>query len=251
LNVLTLVGAPTSVPKFVNATPATVPLSAPVIVHVVVPPAGPFNVFAPAPPSSEIAMPAEPSEESMVNESLPSPPVTVRLEMDASAWEYEVPSMVTASVAPETDAEIVWSEPLDAVTVHAAGGASPLAVPVVESGAVASALQSADVALSVGVAGVVPTIVPPVESEEPPLPVVAPVAPCALGSLFPVTSAFVVVGAVDVTVSPTGSPVVVETAGPTTPASPVVPVTVEGVLVTVDVSVTVPVSVVPTTAVNC
>ena len=186
--VLTLVGAPTSVPKFVKVTPPAVPLSAPVTVQVVVPPAGPFSVFEPAPPSKAIEMPAEPSEESMVNESSPLPPVTVRAETDEIACDCDVPSIVTEISVPVTAAEIVCEEPSDAVTFHAAGGARPLAVHVAGSGAAPSVTLVPLVAPSDCVAGVVPVAVPPVEPEEVPQPPVVPVTPCVAGSV-PVTSA--------------------------------------------------------------
>jgi hypothetical protein len=252
LNVLTLVGAPTSVPKFVKVTPATVPLSGPVIVQVVVPPAGPFKVFAPAPPSKLIGMPAELSDASTVNESLPSPLVTVKPETDEIACDCDVPSIVTESSPPETDAEMVCDEPLVAVTFHATGGARPLAVHAVGSGVVESELAGCEVAPSDCVEGVVPAVVPPVEPVEAQPAAVAPVVPCAFGSV-PVASVPVPVEVVPATprelVSEEGG---VTTDGSTAPESPVVATSVVEPVPVVAVRLeTVPVSFDPTTAVCC
>jgi hypothetical protein len=155
------------VPKFVKATPATVPLSAPVTVQVVVPPAGPFSVFEPAPPSKETAIPAEPSDESIVNVSSSLPPFTVRLEIDATGVAAVIPSIVTETSPLDKEAEIVCEEPFDAAIVSA-GGARPLAVPDVGSGVHVVVPCGEDVAPSDCVDGAVPTPVPSVEEPDAP-----------------------------------------------------------------------------------
>src|SRR5437588_719728 len=146
--------------------------------------AGPLSVSVPAPPANVIEMPAEPSDESIVNESLPLPPVTVKAETDEICCDCDVPSIVTEICVPVTAAEIVCDEPSDAVTFHAAGGARPLAVHVAGSGAVAVATDVPAVAPSDCVAGVVPVVVAaPHEPEDvPPAPVLLPSAPCAFES---------------------------------------------------------------------
>jgi hypothetical protein len=74
------------------------------------------------------------------------------------------------------------------VTTQAAGGASPLAVPAVGSGVLASVALGPVVAPSVWVVGVVPSVVPVEESEDAPPAVVVPVTSCAFG-VVPVTAA--------------------------------------------------------------
>ena len=242
-----LFAAPVRFSKFEKATPPTVPLPGPVTLHVESA-AGPLRVSVPAPPSKTIAMPAEASEESIVNESSPSPPVTVRAETDEIACDCDAPSIVTEISVPETAAEIVCDEPSVAVTFHGAGGARPLAVHVVGSGVDASAPVEPDVAPSDCVEGVEPTPVADEEPDDAPLPADVPAAHCPSWS-EPVTleSSEVVVVPVTVLVS-TGSvgAVVVRSSAPTVPESPVVSV---AVVVVVTVPVIVPVSDEPTVAV--
>jgi hypothetical protein len=100
---------------------------------------------------------------------------------------------VTDTVVPVIEAVMVCEEPPDALTVHTAGGASPLAVPAVGSGAAPS------VCVAPGSEDVAPDE-PVVEevSEGVPLPVVVPPAPADAGCPWALESPFVALVLVDV-----------------------------------------------------
>jgi hypothetical protein len=143
--------------------------------------------------------------------------------------------MVTATVVLVIDAEIWWPEPSLAVTVHAAGGASPLAVPAVALGAEPPAVCCAGAELPPGVEAVVAGAVPPVPSVEVPDAAAAVSWVCVACSpadgVDPAGA--VVVGTVAVTVEVgAGDATTVAVAG-----SPVVPVVGAGGAVTVTVVV--------------
>ena len=230
-----LFAAPVRFSKPEKATPPTVPLSGPVMLQVESA-AGPLRVSVPAPPSKLIEMPAAPSDESMVNVSSPSPPFTVTLEIDVIGADTVTPSIETETSAPETDAEIVCDEPSEAAIVNA-GGASPLAVHVVGSGAAPAPASDPAVAPSDCVAGAVPVPVAP--EEEPEAPAADDVQAAAPASLEPppLTLGPSVVDGVAVIVVSSGAPAAGASDESIAPEPPVVP-TVDGPL-TVPVAPTV------------
>src|SRR5882757_3407186 len=123
-------------------------------------------------------MPAAASDPSIVKLSSPLPPLTERLDTDEIASDSLVPSTVPTRFAPSTAAEIVCPALPEVVTVHAAGGARPLAVFVAGSGV---ALAVAPVALDAPsdcVVGVVPPDAPVVPPDEVPVPAVVPLTAC-------------------------------------------------------------------------
>src|SRR5207249_1185375 len=100
-------------------------------------PAGPLSVSTPEPPSNARGTGADASEASTVNVSLPSPPLTVRLDRESSAFDSLVPSIVTTRLPPLTAAETLCAEPLAAPTDQ---GAAAVTVCVADVVAAALAL---------------------------------------------------------------------------------------------------------------
>jgi hypothetical protein len=160
---------------------------------------------------------------------------------------------VTTRAVPETVAESVCEPPGAAVRIHAAGGASPLAVFAVGSGvgAMHDVVGAVSAGEAVGDAVVAPVVVPePVEVPEPQALVDAiVVAPWSPGPVALVVSVVACDCVLCVRVG------VVETATVSeeiVPEAPVDAVTVESAVVAVVeaiVELTVPVSVLPTTTV--
>ncbi len=135
---------------------------------------GPLSVSLPAPPSNVTGTPALASEASMVNVSLPAPPTSVRLAIDARAFDCVEPSIVTTMFAPSTDAEIVCASSPEIEGAQATGGDGPL--PGSDAGSFGGSVTSVggwDVVL-LCCAGIVPPVAPAFPPLPPPVPTVAP-----------------------------------------------------------------------------
>ena len=194
-------------------------------------------------------MPADASEPSIVKLSSPLPPLTERLATEEIAFDSLVPSTVTTRFAPSTVAEIVCAAVSEVVTVHAAGGARPLAVFVAGSGVELAVALVAPVAPSDCVVGVVPLVEPVVPLDEVPVPAVVPVTPCAAevspgcAEVSPLDDVVTTAAVTVPSLEPVGALLIV-------PASPVLLETCCCVAAMVEAS-TVPVSPLPTVAVTC
>src|SRR6266849_4217972 len=194
-------------------------------------------------------MPADASEPSIVKLSSPLPPLTERLATEEIAFDSLVPSTVTTRFAPFTAAEIACPAVSEVETVHAAGGASPLAVFVAGSGVELAVAPVALVAPSDCVVGVVPPEEPVVPPEEVPVPAVVPLTPCVAevsagcADVSPLDDVVVTAAVTVPSLEPVGALLIV-------PASPVLLETCCCVGAAVDTS-TVPVSLLPTVAVTC
>ena len=89
---------------------------------------GPLSVSVPPPPSRLTARASPTIDASTVKLSSPLPPVTERLETEASAFDCATPSTVTTRFVPSTATETVCAEPSERVRAHGAGGERPLLV---------------------------------------------------------------------------------------------------------------------------